>query len=144
MFLSIEFRHFSYFRWMRKILAFTALITLIVSCKKTPVLESSEAVVGEWIHYSSTSEAHQINIAADGTGNIEWIYDGAVTRATKIRDWYLTDNILSLGKAAFNGESYEIDSYPQVAWEEMIQYYDTIPELSRYMIIDGVYYTELN
>lgn len=126
---------------IQRILILVLLLTFL-GCAKTPVLEASESVVGNWIHFSSETEAHRINISADGTGNIEWLLAGDVTRATKIREWYLDDNTLSLGKVAFNGESYEIEAYPDVAWEEMVHYYDTIPELSRYMILDGLYYVE--
>lgn len=112
------------------------------NCIKTPVIEASDAVVGDWIHYTSETEAHRINISEDGTGNIEWIVGDKTTRATKIREWYLDENVLSFGKVAFNGEAYGIEDYPQVAWEEMTNYYDTVPELSRYMILEGRYYVE--
>lgn len=122
---------------------FCCIIVLIAfGCSKTPLLEASEAMVGSWIHYSSESASHRVLIKEDGTGSMEWLKDGEVTRATKIRDWYLDDNILSFGKAAFNGESYKVDKYPTFTWEEIINYYDTIPESSRYVILEDFYYAE--
>lgn len=105
-------------------------------------MEESQAMEGSWIHFSSLTEAHRIVIKADGSGAMEWLKDGKVNRGTKSRDWYLKDNTLIFGKAAFNGESYEIDEYPTVTWTELIKYYDTIPEASRYIILDGHYYVE--
>lgn len=126
---------------MNKFLYF-AFIFLIVGCSKTPLLESSEAMVGTWIHYTAENDAHRIIINEDGTGSMEWIANGEVSRATKVREWYLDDNILAFGKAAFNGESYEIDKYPTFTWDEIINYYDTIQESSRYIILDDYYYAE--
>ena len=124
---------------MRKLWLILLLIA-VSSCKKTPLLEVSDAMVGTWIHHTSENNAHKIMINADGTGSMEWIVDNKVSRATKVRDWYLDDNILSFGKAAFNGESYEITKYPTFTWDEMVKYYDTIPEASYYVILDDVYY----
>lgn len=126
---------------MNKFLYF-AFTFLIVGCSKTPLLESSEAMVGTWIHYTAENDAHRIIINEDGTGSMEWIANGEVSRATKVREWYLDDNILAFGKAAFNGESYEIDKYPTFTWDEIINYYDTIQESSRYIILDDYYYAE--
>ena len=114
----------------------------VLGCKKTPVLEASEDVVGDWMHYTSETEAHRLVVSADGKGYMERLVDGTASRATKVREWYLDDNVLAFGKAAFNGEAYEIEDYPQVAWEEIINYYDTVPELARYMILDGLYYVD--
>jgi len=118
------------------------LIILFISCSKTPILESSEEMVGSWIHYSSEIKAHKIIINADGTGSIQWLENGDATKSTKIREWYLDDNTLAFGKAAFNGESYSVDKYPTFTWDEIIKYYDTIPGSSRYIILDGFYYAE--
>ncbi len=126
---------------MNKFLYF-AFTFLIIGCSKTPLLESSEAMVGTWIHYTAENDAHRIIINEDGTGSMEWIANGEVSRATKVREWYLDDNILAFGKAAFNGESYEIDKYPTFTWDEIINYYDTIQESSRYIILDDYYYAE--
>jgi hypothetical protein len=130
-----------YLSAMNKLFSLT-LILIFVGCAKTPLLEASESMVGTWIHYSSETIAHRIIIKEDGTGSMEWMTDGEVNRATKIREWYLDDNILAFGKAAFNGESYEIDKYPTFTWDEIINYYDTIQESSRYIILDAYYYAE--
>lgn len=121
---------------------FITLSVFIVSCAKTPLLEASEAMVGDWIHFSDEDDSHRVVINADGTGYMEWAVDGNASKSTKMRDWYLDDNTLSFGKVAFNGEAYEIEEYPTVAWMEIINFYDTIPELSRYIILDGNYYVE--
>ncbi|NOQ73399.1 MAG: hypothetical protein GQ574_15445 [Crocinitomix sp.] len=126
---------------MRKLL-FLLVVLVLTACAKTPLLDASEAMVGTWIHYNSETDAHRIIIKEDGTGSMEWIADGEVSRATKIREWYLDDNILSFGKAAFNGESYEIDKYPTFTWDEIINYYDTIQEATRYIKLDNYYYAE--
>lgn len=126
---------------MRLTVVFFTLL-FITACNKTPLLEASEAMVGTWVHYSGPTEAHRIIINEDGTGSMEWMLDGKVTRATKVRDWFLDDNTLSFGKAAFNGESYEIDKYPTFTWETLIKYYDTIQEASYYIILDDFYYAE--
>lgn len=126
---------------MRKIYLIAAIIAL-AACSKTPILEASDSMVGTWEHFTDEDDSHTIIINEDGTGHMEWQIDGTLSRSTKVRDWYLDDNVLSFGKAAFNGESYEIDDYPAVAWEEIIKYYDTIPELSRYIVLDGNYYVE--
>ena len=140
-FYPSTFRRVSYLSGMNKFV-YTVIALIAFSCNKTPLLEALEAMVGSWIHYSSEVDAHRIKINEDGTGSIEFLKDGEAIRATKIRDWYLDDNILAFGKAAFNGESYEIDEYPAVAWEELINYYDTIPELSRFIVLDDNYYAE--
>ena len=129
----------SYLRNM-KILAALVIGFLLVGCSKTPLLESTDALEGIWIHYTSEVNYHKIIINADGTGSMEWFVDNKKSRATKVRDWYLDDNFLSFGKAAFNGESYMIDKYPTFTWEELIKYYDTIPATSYYMILDDYYY----
>ncbi|MDA7804265.1 hypothetical protein N8987_06800 [Crocinitomix sp.] len=118
------------------------LSILLVSCSKTPILESSEAMVGTWKHYYAVGNSHTLYIFEDGSGKIEWEDNDEVSKATKVRDWYLEDNTLYFGKAAFNGESYTIEEYPRVAWEELIVYYDTIPETKKYIVLDGDYYTE--
>ena len=104
------------------------------------MLESTDALEGIWIHHTSEVNYNKIIINADGTGAMEWFVDNKKSRATKVRDWYLDDNFLSFGKAAFNGESYIIDKYPTFTWEELIKYYDTIPATSYYMILDDYYY----
>jgi hypothetical protein len=128
-----------YLRGMKNLLIF-GLLVLLCACKKTPITEASDELVGNWIHYTDEDDSHLIKINEDGSGNMEWRVDGKLSVATKTRDWYLDDNVLSFGKATFNGESYPIDKYPTFEWDEVIKYYDTIPELSYYMILDGLYY----
>jgi hypothetical protein len=127
---------------MRKFL-FILGLTTILACEKTPLLEASESMVGNWEHFSGPDDSHRIIINEDGTGYMEWRHDGELTKSTKTRDWYIDDNILALGKAAFNGEQYEIDKYPKYTFDEIIKYYDTIPAGGVYIILDGNYYVGL-
>lgn len=117
-------------------------LILLLGCAKTPVLEASDVMVGTWKHFYGVRNSHTIYIYDNGSGKMEWEDNAEVSKGTKVREWYLEDNILYFGKGAFNGESYVIDEYPQVAWEELIVYYDTIPETKKYLILDGNYYTE--
>jgi hypothetical protein len=134
-----HFKEKIYLRAIKNLLIF-GLVVLLFACKKTPITEASDELVGNWIHYTDEDDSHLIKINEDGTGNMEWRVDGKLSVATKMRNWYLDDNVLYFGKATFNGESYLIDKYPTFVWDEVIKYYDTIPELSYYMILDGVYY----
>ncbi|WP_070136757.1 hypothetical protein [Crocinitomix algicola] len=126
---------------MKNILVFSVVIILF-SCSKTPLLEQTDDLVGIWKHYNSKKHAHVLIISEDGSGKIEWEESGQIVKATKERDWYIKGNTLFFGKASFNGERYTVDEYPQVAWDEMINYYDTIHETKKYIILDGNYYVE--
>lgn len=126
---------------MKKII--TALVIIVlVSCGKTPILEHTSDLAGTWKHNFSEGNSHTLIINEDGSGRIEWEENGEKSKATKLRDWYIKDEVLYFGKGAFNGEQYAIDQYPKVAWEELIHYYDTIPETKKYIILDNFYYVE--
>ena len=86
---------------MKKVLFLLVVVTVLVGCSKTPVLEVSEDLVGEWRHYTGVGNSHLIIINDNGEGHMEWEVDGKISKTTKTRKWYLDDNILSFGKAAF-------------------------------------------
>jgi hypothetical protein len=118
------------------------LMLLISACNKTPILDASTSMVGVWVHYTDNEDAHHIIIQSNGEGFMEWYIADKLSKQTKVRKWYLDNNILSFGKAAFNGESYTIEEYPMLSNTEEIIYYDTLYEGQRYILLDGIYYTE--
>ncbi len=126
---------------MNKIFAI-CLLLITFACERTPVLEASEAMVGEWLHFSDEDDSHRVVVSPDGTGYMEWFVDGKKSLTTKMREWFLDNNRISFGKVAFNGQAYDVDQFPKTAFDEKINFHDTVPEGARYIILDGNYYTE--
>lgn len=116
------------------------LILGLLGCEKTPLNTLESNLEGVWSHHTAEKDLEIITINEIGNGTIEWIVDDKPVKKTKVREWYLDDDILRFGKSGLNGEKYTIDKYPKITWDELVKYYDTIPEGGMYMILDDKYY----
>lgn len=117
-----------------------SVLLIVISCKKEPLLDAAPSLVGKWKHYSAADDWHIIHIKEDGNGSMEWYIDGKLYRDTKERAWFMKDNILHFGKAAFNGELYEVQTYPSISGSTQIKNFDTLQAGRAYIILDGNYY----
>ena len=116
---------------------------LLFACGKEPLVDVTSDMVGSWKHYTTAADYHIIRIYDDGQGVLEWYNADGLTKTTPQREWYIKDNRIYFGKAAFNGELYDIDEYPQTAAAEIINGKDTIYVGEQYCILDGSYYRGL-
>lgn len=125
---------------MRNLLIILAFC--LSGCKKENVLDSAPSLVGHWKHFSAAEDWHIIRINEDGNGTMEWYIGGKLYRDTKARPWMMKDNTLYFGKAAFNGELYEVEEYPAKSGSESVVNFDTLKIGARFINLDGNYYVE--
>lgn len=120
------------------------LIFLAVSCKKDKLVDEAPSLIGNWTHFETADSGEKIEIKENGFGSITLISNGTAASKTKEREWFVKDNELFFGKAAFNGEFYTIDEYPKIAANDFINFFDTINVGNRYIILNDRYYVEKN
>lgn len=126
-----------------KLLLICCSLFVMISCEKSALTSVNTDLVGNWRHHSGANDYHEISIDKAGQGTIAWAVADKVVKKTKIREWFLDDDILRFGKTAFNGEQYTINKYPKMTWVTLIKYYDTIAEGKRYIVLDDKYYAEI-
>jgi len=98
----------------------------LFACGKEPLIEDAPSLVGDWQHYHSEDQWDFISIDEDGTGYVKWYTNGKLFQETKVKEWFVKDNELFLGKVTFSFKPYSIDLYPtNVSTSEIIGF-DTL------------------
>ena len=117
---------------------------LLLSCNKDPLTEAAPSLIGKWRTYDNEGVGEQVEIYENGNGVIKTFDFDKENTSTKERTWYIKDNELHFGKAAFNGEFYDIDAYPQTAGSILPMGIDSILPGERYTVLDERNYKEIN
>ena len=120
------------------------LFVYISSCNKEPLTEAAPSLVGKWRNYDNNGIGEQIEIYENGNGVIKTYDNWTEKTSTKERTWYIKDNELHFGKAAFNGEFYDIDEFPQTASTTIVIGIDSILPGERYIKLNKRDYKEIN
>lgn len=128
---------------MHRLFFIPIFLTVLFSCKKEPIHEAAPSMIGSWKHYSAEEDWHVIHVYEDGNGAMEWYRNNKLYKDTKTRPWLMKGNTMHFGKVALNGELYDIEAYPDSASTEFIVNHDTIPALTRFVILDGFHYVEI-
>ena len=118
------------------------LLLVIVSCKKEKMIDAAPSMIGTWVHYEAETAWEILIINEDGSGKIIWYTNSKVYRETNVKDWYVKDNALYLGKVTFGVKPYKIDEFPLPSSTTTIEGYDTLVQGQRYCILDDLYFVE--
>jgi hypothetical protein len=124
---------------MKLLFLFSAIILFNSSCKRKVVTKVSTDFIGNWVHDSSdgsTSEFLEIN--KNGRGYIDIYEENESVGGDQSRKWFIKNDRLLFGR--LSGEAFEIDLYPTVSEQLIIDGLDTIRIDDMYMILDGNYY----
>ena len=117
---------------------------MFYSCNKDPLVDTAPSLIGKWRTYDNEGVGEQIEIYENGNGVIKTYTLDVENTSTKERTWYIDDNELHFGKAAFNGEFYDIDAYPQTASFTLDMGIDSIVAGERYIVLDKKNYKEID
>ena len=117
---------------------------MFYSCNKDPLVDAAPSLIGKWRTYDNEGIGEQIEIYENGNGVIKTYTLDVENTSTKERTWYIDDNELHFGKAAFNGEFYDIDAYPQTASFTLDMGIDSIVAGERYIVLDKKNYKEID
>lgn len=122
---------------------FIISVFFFISCGKEDLSSSAPSLIGNWIHYRSSTEAELIKINEEGVGKVLW-YDGlSLERETKEKTWKIQDNRMYLGTVTFNLKPYDINEYPKTSSITVIEGYDTLFQGLRYIQLNNQYYREI-
>ena len=127
---------------MRKLFYTLFFVGILLSCNKEPILEVAPSLVGIWKHHSAVDAWHIIYIYENGKGIMQWFRNYKLYKDTKERDWWMKNNTIYFGKTAFNGELYDVETFPTLTGQTFTDNFDTIYAGKRYIVLDGNYYSE--
>ena len=122
----------------------TSLLAFLVSCSKEKLIDEAPSLIGIWKHYHSDEAWDIITINADGTGKVDFFTNSKLREETKVKEWYVKDNRLYLGKVTFSLQPFTISEYPKNASSDVIEGFDTIQNGDRYMQFNQLTFVEKN
>lgn len=99
---------------------------LMLACGKEPLINNAPSLVGDWQHYQADEQWDFISIDENGIGYVQWYTNGKLFQETKIKEWFVKDNTLFLGKVTFSFKPYSIDLYPTTVNFPEIVGFDTL------------------
>ena len=79
-----------------------------------------------------------------GEANLDFFTNSKLREETKVKDWYVKDNRLYLGKVTVSLQPFTISEYPKTASSDFIEGYDTIQTGERFMQFNQLTFVEKN
>lgn len=113
-----------------------------LSCKKEKATNVSSDFVGNWkspIHSTDTYTVFYIK--SSSKGSVDEFYNGNSSNK-QFRKWYIEKNCLFYGSVS--DSKYEINKYPTLATQAIIDGSDSIKSGQRYMILNHAYYVDIS
>jgi hypothetical protein len=116
----------------------------LISCSKDKLIDEAPSLVGTWKHFYSEEAWDIITISSDGTGKVDYFTNSKLKEETKVKDWYIKDDRLYLGKVTFSLQPYTVSEYPTTASINFIEASDTVFIGERYLEFNQLIFVEKN